>query len=122
MSFASRIVASQARAARRFSPNTAGLDLYLWWPVAEPTDSDLTRIANVTKGTKNAKNARLGGLAMLENDDTVFSAAASAFPTAVPPEEGVVFYAGHTEATREKWVCTGSRTAAGLAEIDARRT
>lgn len=122
MNFHNRIAASQVRLARRFGPNGAGQRLIIWWPTTEPTGSDFVRILDVTRGTKNAKNARLGGLAVLENDDAVFAAPSGHFPTAVPPEEGVVFYAGHSEATREKWVCTGSRTASGLTEIDCRRT
>jgi hypothetical protein len=96
--------------------------LTLWWPATSPTSSPTVKITNVTQGTQNGKNARLQGMAMLENDDVIFCAPLDKFPDAVPPNEGVIFYSGYNVTDREKWRCSGFRVAAGLVEIDCRRT
>lgn len=123
MSFNKRTAAAQSRASRRFSRDEQGQPLSLWWPETTPTSTPSLRISNgVTRGTANGKSTKLSGLAVLENDDVVFCAPVSSFPDTVPPDEGVIFYSGHSITNREKWRCSGSRVAGGLVEIDCRRT
>ncbi len=114
--------------SRVLSPanDAAGRPLRLWWPDSDLADRRTVAAhfheppipAFVGQGRRDSTATGMG-LPAIPQITVTFAAEMEHFPAAVPPEEGVCFLAGPTQAEATLYRVLRATTVAGLVEIEA---
>lgn len=114
--------------SRVLSParDASGRPLKIWWPAEDLSDPRTVGGAYhfppipafLGQGRRTSTPTNIG-LATIPQVTVTFAAEMAHFPTAVPPEEGVVFLAGPTLEEATMYRVTTATEVAGLVEIEA---